>query len=221
MSRGFCVLSILLLLVSCAGNSTSLPVLTPLSGQPTGCQPIFPQGDFQFVHLVEFSMAGGNHGSAMGVTVIRDKTIETALMTVEGLVLFAATLNNGLTVSRAVPPFDKPAFAEGLMRDIRAIFLQPQGEMQSGILADGTLVCRICEQNGQITDNLASEQFCRQRFIYSATGDNSIRLSRRITGRDCSELLAGTGIPLKLSLTSLENRGYSLDMTLISAEELP
>jgi hypothetical protein len=221
MSRGFCVLSILLLLVSCAGNSTSLPVLTPLSGQPTGCQPIFPQGDFQFVHLVEFSMAGGNHGSAMGVTVIRDKTIETALMTVEGLVLFAATLNNGLTVSRAVPPFDKPAFAEGLMRDIRAIFLQPVGEQQRGTLSDGTPVCRISEENGQVTDSFRSSRFCRQRNIYDRTGDGNLQLNRQLTGQDCSTLLAGIKVPVKLDLSSRESGGYALQMTLISAEELP
>ena len=222
MTRAAGCLLILLLLVSCAGNSPSLPVLSPLpSGRPASCQPIFPQGDFQFVHLIAFSMAGGNHGSAMGVTVIRNQTIETALMTVEGLVLFAATLNSRLTVSRAVPPFDKPGFAEGLMGDVRAIFLQPEGEMETGTLADGTPVCRISDQSGQVTDSLSSEQFCRQRDIYSRTEDGSMRLRRQIIGRDCSVLLAGTDIPVKLSLTSQENRGYSLDMTLISAEKLP
>ncbi len=211
-----CLLLIVLVLVSCAGNNLSLPKLTPAPNRPPDCAPLFPQGNYQFVHLIEFSMPGGNHGTAMGVTVIGGNTMESVLMTVEGVVLFAARLTDTLTVSRAVPPFDKPGFASGMMRDIQTIFLQPRGKVLPGSLPDTTSVCRITDNSDQITDIIPTADHCRRLNIYSPTG----QLHREISGHDCSVDLDGTLIPKTLELTSWKMGGYTLQLTLISAEKI-
>ena len=211
---GFLLLT--LLLVSCAGTDIPLPMLTPAPDRKSDCAPLFPQGNYQFVHLIEFSMTGGNHGTAMGVTVTSGNGIESALMTVEGFVLFAAGFTDTLTVHRAVPPFDKPGFADGMMRDIRTIFLQPQGKKLIGSLPDSTSVCRTIENNGQTTDILSTPGHGRQLNIYSS----GRQLQSKISGHGCTVNLDGTPIPKTLTLTSLQMGSYSLKMTLISAEKI-
>lgn len=191
-------------------------MLTPAPDKKPDCAPLFPQGNYQFVHLIEFSMAGGNHGTAMGVTVTGGNDIESALMTVEGFVLFAARFSDTLTVHRAVPPFDKPGFADGMMQDIRTIFLQPQGKKMVGSLPDTRSICRITDSSGQTTDILTNTNPCRQLNIYSP--DRLLR--SKISGHGCTVNLNDTLIPKTLALTSLQMGGYSLKMTLISAEKI-
>ena len=211
---GFLLLT--LLLVSCAGTDIPLPMLTPVPDMKPDCAPLFPQGNYQFVHLIEFSMPGGNHGTAMGVTVTGGNGIESALMTVEGFVLFAARFSDTLTVHRAVPPFDKPGFADGMMQDIRTIFQLPQGKTVTGSLPNARSVCRITDSNGQLTDILTNTNQCRQLNIYSPDR----QLQSKISGHSCIVNLNDTLIPKTLTLTSLQMGGYSLKMTLISAEKI-
>ncbi len=211
---GFLIL--ILLLVSCAATDPPLPMLTPAQNSNPDCTPLFPQGDYQFVHLIEFSMPDGNHGTAMGVTVTDGNGIESVLMTAEGFVLFAARFSDTLTVYRAIPPFDKPSFAHGMMRDIQTIFLPPQGSILTGSLPDSTSVCRIIENSGQITDILSTTSHCRQINTYSPHR----KFQSKISGHGCTVNLNGTLIPKTLTLTSLQMGGYSLKMTLISAEKM-
>ena len=65
----------------------------------------------------------------MGLTVLssRLRSNRSVIMSLEGFVVFDGEVNQGLTVHRALPPFDSPGFAEGLMADIRLIFFQPEG----------------------------------------------------------------------------------------------
>ena len=49
-------------------------------------------------------------------------TVECALLSIEGLRLFEAHDDGTLTTRRALPPFDRPALANGMMQDIRLIF---------------------------------------------------------------------------------------------------
>ena len=75
-------------------------------------------------------MADGPVSTVIGVTSLAGDEISCALMTVEGLTLFAAVFKTGAEpeVRRAVPPFDRPGFARGLMADVRTIFVQPPAE---------------------------------------------------------------------------------------------
>jgi len=59
-------------------------------------------------------------------------------MAPEGILLFQGSLEDGiLRVERALPPLDRPGFAEGLFSDVRFLFLRPAGE-PGGLGLDGT-----------------------------------------------------------------------------------
>lgn len=148
------LLGILLVLASCAPQpviTLSPPAVVP--EQAEQCAAVYPHGKWQFVHLITFSMPGGRKGTAIGVSVIDKGAINAALMTVEGFTLFAASFDGRLKITRAVPPFDKPGFGRGLMRDLRLIFLSPPGDnVQYGKLTDGSSLCRYQAASGQSTD---------------------------------------------------------------------
>jgi len=212
----FHLLCLIFMLAGCAERFVTLPDLAQSSPAPAGCPTLFPQGNYQFVHLIEFSMAGGNHGTAMGVTVIKNDTIESVLMTVEGFVLFSAVLTDTLSVTRAVPPFDKPGFAEGMMADIKTIFLEPEGLIQRGQQADGTPTCRLIKRDNHSLDIVNTDGQCQRLTVYSADK----KLQTIISGFDCTVKLDGNVIPEKLTLQSRKLGGYRLSLTLVSAEKI-
>ncbi len=205
----------LLALASCSTHTAPMPALAPAQDSRADCSPLFPRGNFQFVHFIEFSMPANRRGSAMGVTVLHGDTIKSVLMTVEGFVLFAAESGDTLHVTRAVPPFDKPDFAHAMIKDIQTIFLLPRGTRASGILPGDGPVCRITEDSGAVTDILSTGS-CRELHLYSPHH----LLQTTITGSDCSRQLGSAMLPEILELTSLQMGGYSLKMTLLNAEEI-
>lgn len=209
----FCLL---FLLSSCAGSPPTLPHLDQETPEPGGCPTLFPQGNYQYVHLIEFSMPGGKHGIAMGVTVIKDGTIHSTLMTVEGFVLFSAVFSDSLIINRAVPPFNKPGFAEGMMEDIKAIFSPSAGEARKGFFPGKQPVCRVTDGKRQRTDVFVNSNGCHQRNLYLASG----QLLCTITGTECSKVPGVGVIPKKLILTSRQSGGYTLTMTLLNVEKL-
>ena len=74
-------------------------------------------------------------------------------MTIEGFVLFDAEAGKTLTVHRAVPPFDKPAFAAGLAADIRLAFFAPGGEPAVwGRGEEGARICRYELPDGRMEE---------------------------------------------------------------------
>ena len=196
------------------------------------CEAIFPQGSWQFVHEVAFRMADGSRGNALGVVVLDGQSIRSALMTVEGLTLFEASSSgaDNLEVKRAIPPFDKAAFATGLMRDVRTLFLLPAGKGKHGILADGTAVCRYVA--GETVADLAPlDDGCWRLDIYlgqpfdqvdggllTKTYDKHVR-TRMVRAGSCTAGSAAV-IPKVLELTASGPAGYTLTMRLISAERL-
>ena len=216
------LLSFLLLLCSCASEHPGR--LQPLAPDPMRpleqaelkkkCAAVYLQGKWQFVHAIEFSMAGGGGSSVLGVTVVDGNSLSCALMTVEGFTLFEARLTDRLEVDRAVPPFDRPGFAEGLMEDVRALFVRPEGSgVRYGRLADGAESCRMTGPDGAVTDILPLENGCRQIKTYDAEG----LLTRTITGRSCRKA-GSTVIPEALELTVPGPAGYTLKMTLLSVD---
>ncbi len=213
--RFLVLLCLVFFLASCAVRPAMLPELTHPATGSGGCPTLFPQGDYEFVHLIEFSMPGGQHGTAMGVTVIRGKTISATLMTVEGFVLFSAVFSDTLTVNRAVPPFDKPGFAQGMMADIRTIFLQTQGQKSVGTLPKGAIVCRM-KTAKKTVDVYNSTDQCKRILVY--TPDRHLQTT--ITGSHCTKELAGMVIPDVLTLQSYGPGGYVLHLKLLSADKI-
>jgi len=217
----------LLLLILVAGlaactatGKNHLPELTAAAnpGGEQECKSVFPRGHWQFVHAIDFSMADGSGSTVIGITSLDDESIACALTTVEGFTLFAAVYHQekGLTVERAVPPFDKPAFAEGLMADVRTIFLAPPAAgIRYGRTADGLPTCRATWPDGRISDIQPAVNGCWQ--IQTYTPEQT--LERAIVGRSCRKE-GDFLIPEYLELKGFGQNGYTLKMTLIHADNL-
>ena len=150
----------LLLLLLTVDACTGLKPLTPLEpARKTAvleeCRRPFLPGSYRLVHELETVMPDGAKGTAIGVLVADPRTrgFRTALMTIEGWVLFDAEAGETLTVHRAVPPFDAPAFAETLAEDIRLAFFSPGGEPAAwGEGEEGALVCRFERADGRLVE---------------------------------------------------------------------
>ena len=208
-------------LVACAGESRmTLPVLAATQDESVAkaCAAVFPRGRWQFIHAIEFSQAGGSGSTVLGVTSLDGDEIGCALMTSEGFTLFTAVAkaDGGLEVRRAVPPFDRPGFAEGLMRDVRMIFLPPSAaKVRYGRLADKTPVCRYTGAEGRITDILPGEDGCWRINSFSP---DAVR-DRALVGRSCRGV-GDVQVPGYLELQGFAPRGYTLKMTLVNPENL-
>ncbi len=219
----FCLGMLLFLLTSCAaGTPRRLPKFVAESPLPLhteqnkACASVYPGGRWQFVHSVAFTMANGTGSKLIGVTVLDGNEIRCALMTIEGFTLFAARLTGRLEVLRAVPPFNKPGFAAGLMNDVRAIFVRPPGrKVLYGRLRGVPDCCRVIAADGRVTDIMPLANGCWRINTYSS---NLIK-TRNIVARSCRTVDA-TRIPGELELSVPGPTGYTLKMTLLSAEKI-
>jgi hypothetical protein len=217
-----CLLFILFFIVACAADpQVRLPVMTAAEdGQgKDACADVFPKvngGKWQFVHSIDFSMKDGSGTTVVGVTTLDKNVIESALFTVEGLTLFEAAFSHdgSIEIRRAIPPFDNPEFAKGLINDIRAIFQPPQGtKMQTGLVAGAASVCRYEEVGGGVVDVLTDKDGCLQIKSYNP----DLILERSIIGQSCREI-GSSLIPDYIELKTFGRTGYTLKMTLISAD---
>jgi hypothetical protein len=200
------------------GGCAALPPLKPLdpSLEPAAleaCRRPFLVEKVRLVHEMRIVMPGEREGQAIGVLLADPGTrsFQSVLMTIEGLVLFDIEYGAGLTVHRAVPPFDAPAFARQMAEDISLPFFSP-GEKPAafGWDEEGTAVCRFAGTGGEFVDVRTAQE-----------GDLEIRLYG--TGQ---ELRKKVIIPHPVShvlAEELEIRGvawpsYSLHLRLIEAE---
>lgn len=197
-----------------------LPDLASMHNPPgeQACARFFPPGNWQFVHSIAFTIENGVESTVIGVTTLTGTEIECALVTVEGLTLFAAAyhVDNTFEIKRAVPPFDNPGFAEGLLRDVRTIFQPPAGsEVQIGRLADQAPVCRYTAEDGKVTDIMAVADDCVRIRNYTA----DLLADRFLVGKSCRKV-GSVLIPQYIELTTFGRAGYTLKMTLISADRI-
>jgi hypothetical protein len=213
--------------VACAGPGPErLPPLvaaTPDSAAAR-CAACFPQGRWQMLHAIDFHLADGTDGNAMGIVVLDGRSLSCALMTVEGLTLFEARspVDGSLEVLRALPPFDGPAFAAGLVADIRTLFLPPAGTAEYGRLADGSPLCRFTAER-TVTDLLPGADGCFRLSTYArspASGADFPVRSRTVEARDCGPAGGGT-LPREVRLTGYAPAAYTLNLHLLEAELLP
>ena len=219
------VLALMMLsfLAACAGRP-QLPELTGLIADTStaagssqqGCEQPFLAGHWQLVHAIDFNRGGRGGTSLIGVTTLAGRRLHCLLMTVEGLVLFEAELDQQqLAIQRAIPPFDKADFARGLMADVQTIFVSPAQQPVTGRLAGGETVCRYQADNGQITDIMMAAAGGWQLNVY----DSARQLIRTVSaGSPLAK--AGRMIPANLELSASGLNEYTLTMTLISADKL-
>ena len=124
--RRFLILMSMVFSVSCV----SLPAIKPVEQRAAAiqrCARPFLGSPHRFVHAIAASLPGGGTGTVLGITVFdpKSKAIRSAILTIEGFVLFDARYDKELHVYRALPPFNGEEFAERLMKDVRLIFLAP------------------------------------------------------------------------------------------------
>lgn len=203
-------------LSACAG----LPSLKPLdpalkTATLEGCRQPFLLAKTRLVHALEVVVSNGNVETAIGILVAdpRTRRFSAALMTLEGLVLFAAESGETLTVSRAVPPFASPEFARSLAEDIRLAFFSPGEEpLAWGREEGGALVCRFGRADGQFVDIFRVEGGVTEIRLYGAGQDVRKRVKIPSLER-----------PGPAEMLEIRSRGwpsYTLRLRLVESEAL-
>jgi hypothetical protein len=215
VTRQLLMFPILLLVLACA----HLPPITPITAAPPSgfgqesCN-IFPEGKWQFFHSIRAQMPGGRNFVMMGVTVMssRLRTSRSVIMTLEGFVVFDGEYDQHLIVHRALPPFDSPHFAEGLMDDIRLIFLEPGGPLIGfGELENGSVVCRHATPDGSTVDIIPQRDGAWELRRFSPD-QRLIRTVRALPGAR-----SRAGFPEALELAAYGDQTYKLTLTLVEA----
>lgn len=217
------ILPLIFLMTSC---TASPPLIKPVVAQKAAseiqkvCAAPFPRNRWQLVHSIETSLAGGHSGMMLGVAVITPKTrsIRSAMMTIEGLVVFnAECTDDRLTVERAIPPFDADGFARGMMEDIRLMFLYPPGPVHLGKTEADLPICRF--ENGP--ERMVDISFDPETG-WTLRGYRSGRLVRTVLAEADHAMVttAGEVIPRRMTLTAHGARGYTLNLKLLEARPL-
>jgi hypothetical protein len=206
---------VFLLLLACA----HLPPITPMAVSGLGREScsIFPDGKWQFLHSIRAEMPGGMNFAMMGLTVMssRLRTSRSVIMTLEGFVVFDGEYDQHLIVHRALPPFDSPHFAGGLMDDIRLIFLEPDGPVIGfGEVENGSIVCRHATPDGGTVDIGLQRDAAWMLRRYSPAQ----RLTRAV--RVLPGARNNAGFPERLELTAYGDQTYKLVMTLVEAVQI-
>jgi hypothetical protein len=204
-----CLLGFLVLSIGCV--SPSKKTLGP--GSPDdlrGCYAIFPGGPWESVHRIEATIRGGS-SSLLGVTKGEpsERRLQSLLLTPEGFILFDAELSEGgITVRKAVAPFDSPAFARGLMEDVSLLFLPPQVKPTAwGMEMDGTTICNWEDRDDSYTE-------------ISGAMDSGWRILRQNKkGKVIKEIVLNgpfvNGLASRVELRAFKPAPYRLRMTLV------
>ncbi len=215
------LLGSLLVLWALAGflsGCARLPELTPVPGKPLAeservCRRFFPETPWRSVHALHISGPFGQRSSVMGVTVVDPATrrIRAVILSVEGIVLFDASLEAGTTaVHRALPPLDRKGFPEGLMHDVGLMFLAPKGApAETGRNPGGRFVCRWQNGAGAVTDLEGLGENHQRVLQYDP--DGTLRRQVEMEGTPDSPLAH------RILFSCHGLAGYDLDLTLIES----
>jgi hypothetical protein len=196
--------------------------LPPLSRLPAGdraataarCKEAFPPQPWRATHTIVATLPLGHNGGLLGVLAAGPEGLHAILLSPEGITLFEGVRrragSGGLSIQRAVPPFDRSDFAAALMADVGNAFLPPAGEpAEIGKSATGDTLCRWLLPGHDATEvELAADRPAR------------IRSYRNITVTRQIELLgspAGGFFP-QVRLVTPGAGGYTLDMSLVDHE---
>jgi hypothetical protein len=222
MKRLFPLLFILALSASCANLPQIMPDTRCAPDAAMALSTVFPSGRWQLTHAMDAIVPGGKKSGLIGVSVLSsaDRSIACALMSLEGFVIFSGRYDGRLTVDRALPPFNRPGFAKGLIDDLMMLFFKPDGPMQkTGMLPDGAGVYRFGASGGGTTDIILRDDHAWSVQKYSSRH----QLERSVEARDRGVTGAGDGIALTQHLTLKRHgfMGYQLDLRLVDAIRLP
>jgi hypothetical protein len=178
-----------------------------------GCFTIFPAGPWESVHKIEATIQGGVFSTLLGVTRGEPlaRRLHSLLLTSEGFILFEAELRGGeIIVRKAVPPFDSPAFARGLMDDVAFLFLPPAVALRAwGKEGDGTQVCRWESSDGLSTEVRGGMD--RSWRILRRDGRGEVIKEIRLKGPFLQ------GLASEMEIQVYKPASYKLAMTLLSS----
>jgi hypothetical protein len=210
--KGFDIflLGFLILCIGCAPKSMT----TLSSGSPEDiscCHVIFPAEPWESVHKIEVTFGEGSF-FLIGITKGEpsERRLQSLLLTPEGFILFDAERGiKGISVRRAVAPFDSPAFAQGLIEDVTLLFLLPAGKPTTwGKETNGKVICKWenPDNSTEITGSM----------------DRSWRILRRDKyGKVTKEILLSgpflNGLASQIEYRAFKPARYRLNMTLIQA----
>ena len=205
-----CLLGLFILSIGCVPKPKTTLIPGSLEDLP-GCYAIFPAEPWESVHKIEATF-GGSSFSLIGVTKGEpsERRFQSVLLTPEGFVLFDAERRiNGISVRKAVAPFDSPAFARGLIDDVTLLFLPPAGKPTTwGKEMNGTMICKW-----ENPDNSTE---------ITGSTDSSWRIVRRDKYGEVTKEIVLSGPFLNGLASRIEYQGfkpvpYTLRMTLIQA----
>ena len=198
-----------LIVLSCSG----VPVLKqgPAITNTMACESASIARPIRLVHSIEAAFKGNRRAFMIGITVAdpAKRTLESAIMSLEGLVLFQAKYGKTLAVSRAVDLFSSPQFAESMMDDIALMLLPPQTGMSALGTLRGSTVCRY--GSGDEILDIAAGADSWKKMLYREG-----KCVRTIKAWSFDE----RGIPAEMELVARGESAYSLYLKLISAEDV-
>jgi len=205
---------ILFLCISCTRIRPIKSVGFSGLNQKVCLQPFFIT-PYRFIHAIEAELPGGSQVMLIGITVV-DPVVgkfRSAVMTIEGMVLFDASWDNTVVVYRALPPFDNKHFANSMMDDVRFIYFPPQGTFRTiGSLDDGSTICRYYGEGREIVDVILHSD--------NSWGVEQYSSCRKIV-RKVKAISMQNKIPAVIELSVQRAQKYFLRMKLISAEPVP
>ncbi|RTZ95459.1 MAG: hypothetical protein DSY90_13475 [Deltaproteobacteria bacterium] len=218
----------LIICLFCLGGCTGIPRMVPLYPLETilekpDCRQPFAKNQWQFVHTIR--METGRKASFFSGVITVDPAAESVrctLLTLEGLVLFDARLTRGKPeVIKAVPPFDRPALATGILTDVGLIFLSPAGPPETGRTGSGDIVCRFGAPQQGIVEVVPARDRSDRSWQIRKYDEN---------GRVVREVVTGTSgrwegaetlfIPDTFTLTATGSRGYRLHFRCLSSTRI-
>lgn len=129
-----------------------LPELSRVSGKSNlnevgFCAEPFIKTPTQLIHSLEVTLPGEHFTHVIGIINLYPvkRGLEIVVMSIEGLVLFNADyINEEIRVLKRSGPFESNDFVEGLLHDVRLIFLYPDDSLiQKGMTGNGDLTCRF------------------------------------------------------------------------------
>ncbi len=221
--KRFCVILVFFSFIASCSRLAPAPLLPEhlKSEMVSKCESVYLDGKWQLTHSIEVSFPGNRKTVMIGVTELDQdkKRAHCVLMTLEGFVLFEAISTNRIRVKRAVPPFDAPGFAKGLMDDISLIFFkQGQGNAFLPVQLKAGAGCRQTIKNHQVVDLVPSSGSTWKLFKFDKNG----RLTRSVEAKGPSvpNRRGAQGLPETITLSAHGSNKYKLVLRRIDAIQI-
>jgi hypothetical protein len=214
-------LSILLMILGVSASCARLPDIVPedSSSAPKvkqNCEHPFLKHKWQMVHSIKAVLPNDQREVMIGTIILapEKKNIHCVIMSIEGIVLLDTVYDENIVINRAIPPFDSADIADGLMNDIRLIFLKPEGSLiESGFTDNGSRICRYKKDDGMTVDVIVSQEGGWEINQY----DSFSGLDRTVKAEFLLKNEMNDQIPERLELTAHGFLGYKLSLDLIES----